>query len=122
MSIPGECIDDYFLSTLTLANASFSAPLSLKILEFGYSDASPFQFSPSTFQDALCGKLSNVRAIGFHEVWFGEQRIIDDEELEEALYATAGIRAKAAASDGDLAISEQEALAVDLWVYYFDDK
>lgn len=127
LSVPGQYLDDSFFSTLFLAALapSFSSPLPLKILQFGYSSEPPIEFSLRVFQDVLCGVLSNIRVIGFHEMWCGELGIVDEEELEDVLFATAVSRAKAAGKDrgkdGVPAISEQDMRDVDLEVYYFDD-
>lgn len=74
------------------------------------------------FLTALRGKLSNVRQIGFHEVWFDEQSIADEVELEEVLISNAEARAKVAAKGDVSAIAEQDSPDIEPGVYYFNDE
>lgn len=123
LSVPGQHISDLFFDSVDLASqlSFLSSPLPLRTLEFGYSATPPLQFSLDSFLAALGGTLSNLRQVGFHEVWCNEQRIIDDEALEDVLIANAEARAKAAAKGGFLTTSKQQKRDLEPGVYYFND-
>lgn len=111
LSVPGDMVVDSLFDMLSTA---FSArPLALEILEFGpsYND-DELGFSTDALIDALDKGLSNVRAIGFHEKWCTEERMTEDEYIEQALKARAKIRAM---NGGAAAEAEND---VDVGVYY----
>lgn len=65
-----------------------SPPLALEILQFGHPysfTGSRINFSTAALVQALHGGLANLRGVGFAEVFLTEQRILEDEEIDEVL-------------------------------------
>lgn len=67
-------------------------PLALEILELGYpcEEDNRLSFSTKSVVEALKGGLTNLRAIGFAEIFCTEQRILEDEEIDDVLQKRAG--------------------------------
>lgn len=70
-------------------------PLALEVLEFGnpFIEAS-LGFATESLVQALGAGLANLKAVGFAEAYLTEQRILDDEEIENTLYDRARDRQK----------------------------
>lgn len=62
-------------------------PLALEVLEIGnpHFEAN-LGFSTETLISALGSGLANLKAVGFAEAFLTEQRILEDEEIEAALW------------------------------------
>lgn len=83
LSVPGDLVDESFFDMLSLKSAS---PLALELLEFGTPHyESRLYFSTSSLMTALDGALANLRAVGFADAFLTEQRILEDEEVDDFL-------------------------------------
>ncbi|GAD92109.1 F-box domain protein [Paecilomyces variotii No. 5] len=108
LSVPGGTVDNSFFEMLI----EVSTPIALEVLEFGPSDSDDLDFSYWTLIDALDRGLANLRSVGFHVKWCTEDRIIEDERIEQALEA----RHRISATNGHAA-AETDA-DTDVGVYY----
>ncbi|KAL4892983.1 F-box domain protein [Aspergillus ambiguus] len=83
LSVPGDLVEDPFFDIAGHA----SPPLALEVLQLGYPylDAC-LNFSVPALVRALDAGLANLCAVGFsEEVFCTEDRIEDDEDIEQAL-------------------------------------
>ncbi|KAF9886082.1 hypothetical protein FE257_012017 [Aspergillus nanangensis] len=82
LSVPGDLIEDTFFDMLH----HMIPPLALETLEFGYPhlDAS-LNFSTKALVQTLETGLANLRAVGFSELFCSDQRIQEDEEIDDLL-------------------------------------
>ncbi|RMJ27420.1 F-box domain protein [Aspergillus sp. HF37] len=88
LSVPGDLVEDSFFDIL----AHLAPPLALEVLEFagpvagaGGGGDGTLEFSTVALLEALDGGLANLRAVGFADVWCTDQRILEDEEVDDVL-------------------------------------
>lgn len=84
LSVPGDLVEDSFFDIL----AHLAPPLALEVLEFVDPVAGgdgTLGFSTAALLEALEGGLANLRAVGFADVWCTDQRILEDEEIDDVL-------------------------------------
>ncbi|KAI9041172.1 F-box domain protein [Aspergillus affinis] len=82
LSVPGDMVDDTFFDIL----CHMAPPVALEELEFGFPSQDPsLVFSTEALIRALGCGLRDLRAVGFADIFCTEERINEDEELEEIL-------------------------------------
>ncbi|KAK1147439.1 hypothetical protein N8T08_001521 [Aspergillus melleus] len=82
LSVPGDMVDDTFFDIL----CHMTPPVALEELEFAHPSQDPsLVFSTEALIRALGCGLKDLRAVGFADIFCTEQRINEDEELEEIL-------------------------------------
>ncbi|KAJ9210176.1 hypothetical protein DTO166G4_8188 [Paecilomyces variotii] len=108
LSVPGGLVDDSFFEMLV----EMSTPIALEVLEFGPCDSDGLHFSYWALIDALDKGLANLRTVGFHVKWCTEERITEDEYIEQALKS----RHEIPTTNGDAEAEADE--DVDVGVYY----
>ncbi|RJE20710.1 F-box domain protein [Aspergillus sclerotialis] len=108
LSVPGDLVEETFFDILIY----MTPPLALEILELGYPYEYNTRLSFSTISvvEALKGGLANLRALGFAEVFCTEQRILEDEEIDDILQKRA--------DKEDPAKSNDELDDINYGVYY----
>lgn len=82
LSIPGDLVEESFFDMLNY----MVPPLALEVLEFG----NPFfeemlGFSTASLVETFATGLGNLRAVGFADAFLTEQRIQEDEEIDNVL-------------------------------------
>ena len=98
LSVPGDLVDDAFFDLLR--PFPLSAPLSLQVLELGYPYLDPeVGFQTTSLLDTLDAGLSQLRSVGFAEVFVTERRIVEDEEIDLALQKRADEHARRLGAD-----------------------
>ncbi|GFF45581.1 F-box protein YDR306C [Aspergillus udagawae] len=91
LSVPGDMVDETFFDVLYF----LSPPLALEVLEFDMPNLDPvLHFETSSLIMALDKGLSNVRSIGFSDIFCTDERIVEDEEVDDVLYKHARRRAE----------------------------
>ncbi|GFF49627.1 F-box protein YDR306C [Aspergillus udagawae] len=91
LSVPGDMVDETFFDVLYF----LSPPLALEVLEFDMPNLDPvLHFETSSLIMALDKGLSNVRSIGFSDIFCTDERIVEDEEVDDVLYKHARQRAE----------------------------
>lgn len=96
LSVPGDLVQESFFDML-----SYTTPaLALEVLEIGnpHFEAN-LGFSTETLISALGSGLANLKAVGFAEAFLTEQRILEDEEIEAALWERQRDRQKGLGED-----------------------
>lgn len=82
VSVPGDLVEEAFFDILSY----MSPPLALEALEFGHPSADPrINFSTMSLVQALNGGLARLRVVGFADVFCTEQRVLEDEEIDNVL-------------------------------------
>ncbi|PLB45713.1 F-box domain protein [Aspergillus steynii IBT 23096] len=107
LSIPGDMVEDTFFEIL----CHMAPAVALEVLEFSYPSLDPnLVFSTEALIRALGSGLANLRAVGFADLFCTEQRVEEDEDVEEIL------QKRAAERSGEGGYEEREDLLVG--VYY----
>ncbi|KAL1999147.1 hypothetical protein VTN02DRAFT_4990 [Thermoascus thermophilus] len=117
LSVPGDLVQEPFFDLLRSVHR---APLALEVLELDapYSESAP-DFATETLLDALRTGLANLRAIGFHEAYCTDERIAEDEDVDDALKERAAKRrSEVLGADEE---EEQDAEEEMVGVYYLAD-
>ena len=84
LSVPGDLVEETFFDML----GYMTPPLALVVLEFGNPHfESVIGFSTASLVETLDAGLANLRAVGFAEAYLTEQRILEDEEIDNVLQA-----------------------------------
>lgn len=84
LSVPGDLVEETFFDML----GYMTPPLALEILEFGNPHfEAVIGFSTVSLVETLDAGLANLRAVGFAEAYLTEQRILEDEEIDNVLQA-----------------------------------
>ncbi|KAE8375657.1 hypothetical protein BDV26DRAFT_267457 [Aspergillus bertholletiae] len=82
LSVPGDMVEDSFFIIL----CHVSPPLALEILEFGLPCVDlKLSFETKTLIGALDTGLARLRSVGFVEDLVTDERLEEDEEIDEAL-------------------------------------
>ncbi|PYH95553.1 hypothetical protein BO71DRAFT_482847 [Aspergillus ellipticus CBS 707.79] len=82
LSVPGDLVNDSFFDIIS----HMHPPLPLETLEFDFPSIDPsISFRTDSLVTALGYGLENLRSVGFSEVFCTNQRIIEDEEIDEVL-------------------------------------
>lgn len=110
LSVPGDLVMETFFDML---RSFHRTPLALEVLELDApcTDGAP-EFTTETLLDALNKGLSNLRAIGFHEIYCTDERLAEDEDIDEALKERAKRRSATAGSESDAEEREDEVVGV----------
>lgn len=84
LSVPGDLVEETFFDML----GYMTPPLALETLEFGNPHfESVIGFATVSLVETLDAGLANLRAVGFAEAYLTEQRILEDEEIDNVLQA-----------------------------------
>ncbi|PWY91048.1 hypothetical protein BO70DRAFT_307552 [Aspergillus heteromorphus CBS 117.55] len=114
LSVPGDLVNDSFFDILS----HMHPPLPLEVLEFGLPSIDPsVTFRTDSLVAALGYGLENVRSVGFSEVFCTDQRIIEDEEIDEMLLKRSSKR-KPSHSEGSQNEVEKSDDDTVIGVYY----
>lgn len=94
-------------------------PLALEVLEFG----NPFfeatlGFSTASLVESFGAGLANLRAVGFAEAYLTEQRILEDEEIDNVLQRRVKEREKHVIPNGNGNDYDDDDDDPDVGVYY----
>ncbi|KAE8160348.1 hypothetical protein BDV40DRAFT_313980 [Aspergillus tamarii] len=82
LSVPGDMVEDSFFIIL----CHVSPPLALEVLEFGFPCVDlKLSFETKTLISALDTGLASLRSVGFVEDLVTDERLEEDEEIDEAL-------------------------------------
>ncbi|KAF7177229.1 hypothetical protein CNMCM7691_005051 [Aspergillus felis] len=107
LSVPGDMVDETFFDVLYF----LSPPLALEVVEFDMPNLDPvLHFETASLIMALDKGLSNVHSIGFSDIFCTDERIVEDEEVDNVLHKHAKQRAEQGATT---AVDETE-----VGVYY----
>lgn len=91
LSVPGDMVDETFFDVLYF----LSPPLALEVLEFGMPYLDPvLHFETGSLIMALDKGLGNVRSVGFSDIFCTDERIVEDEEVDDVLHKHARQRAE----------------------------
>ncbi|RHZ68149.1 F-box domain protein [Aspergillus thermomutatus] len=91
LSVPGDMVDETFFDVLY----SLSPPLALEVLEFDMPFSDPIlHFETASLIMALSKGLRNVRSIGFSDIFCTDERIVEDEGVDDVLHKHAKQRAE----------------------------
>jgi hypothetical protein len=119
LSIPGDLVEESFFDMLNY----MVPPLTLEVLEFG----NPFfeatlGFSTAALVESFATGLGNLRAVGFADAFLTEQRILEDEEIDNVLQRRIREKAKPALQvvngDGVVDYYDNDDDDPDVGVYY----
>ena len=84
-------VDETFFDVLYF----LSPPLALEVLEFGMPYLDPvLHFETGSLIMALDKGLGNVRSVGFSDIFCTDERIVEDEEVDDVLHKHARQRAE----------------------------
>ncbi|ODM18984.1 hypothetical protein SI65_05601 [Aspergillus cristatus] len=107
LSIPGDLVQESFFDMLNY----MVPPLALEVLEFG----NPFfeatlGFSTAALVESFATGLGNLRAVGFADTFLTEQRILEDEEIDNVLQRRIREKSKPAlqAANGDGVVDDYD--------------
>lgn len=120
LSVPGDLVLETFFDML---RSFHRTPLALEVLELDapYTESAP-EFTTETLLDALRKGLSNLRAIGFHEAYCTDERIAEDEYIDDVLKERAAKRrSEGLGADSDAKEEEEEDEDQVVGVYYLAD-
>lgn len=119
LSIPGDLVEESFFDMLNY----MVPPLALEVLEFG----NPFfeatlGFSTASLVESFATGLGNLRAVGFADAFLTEQRIQEDEEIDNVLQKRVREKSKPALQnangDGVVDYYDNDDDDPDVGVYY----
>lgn len=97
LSIPGDMVEDTFFEIL----CHMAPAVALEVLEFSYPSLDPnLVFSTEALLRALGSGLGNLRAVGFADLFCTEQRVEEDEDIEEILQKRVAEREREGRYDG----------------------
>lgn len=107
LNVPGDIVDETLFDVLYI----LKPPLALEVIELDLPCSEPvLNFTTESLIQTLDKGLSNLRSIGFSEVYCTDQRVVEDEVVDEALHRNADQRA---GSDTKAEVDE-----IEVGVYY----